>query len=158
MGCDRAITAYRCARVRHLLILQQAELRQDRRHQHKNTFVLKTYLPAEAEANYNAESDAFRKLRWSGKPSAHIIAYYGGFIHGNSYNIVLEYADKGTLETFMRITEPPLSVEHTLLFWNRLFDVSHGIMTIHNVMGDDRSAARFFNGYVSSPKSTFELF
>ena len=149
--------SYRYARVRHVLILQAAKLEQDRRRQHKNTFVLKTYRPAEAEANYNAERDAFTKLRWAGNPSSHIIAYYGSFIHGNSYNILLEYADQGTLETFMRNTKRPTSVEDTLLFWDRLLDVSTGVMTIHNVTSGNRSAAQFLNGYVLCPNHYMSL-
>lgn len=88
------------------------------------------------------------KLRWMGKPSPHIIAYYGGFIHGNSYNIILEYADQGTLESFMRNTDPPSTIEDTLLFWDRLFDVTHGVMTIHGQIGNDSSASQILTGYV----------
>ena len=90
------------------------------------------------------------KLRWAGKPSSHIVAYYGGFIHGNSYNIILEYADQGTLETFMRKIKSPSSPEDTLLFWDRLFDVTHGIMTIHGKIGKDSSASQILKGYVLS--------
>lgn len=90
------------------------------------------------------------KLRWGGKPSPHIVAYYGGFIHGNSYNIILEYADQGTLETFMRNTKSPSSPEETILFWDRLFDVTHGIMTIHGKIGKESSASQILKGYVLS--------
>ena len=91
------------------------------------------------------------KLRWAGKPSPHIIAYYGGFIHGNSYNIILEYADQGTLETFMRKTKSPASAEHSLLLWDRLFDITHGIMTIHGEIGNESSASQILSGYVLAP-------
>ncbi|CAF9943242.1 MAG: hypothetical protein ALECFALPRED_010901 [Alectoria fallacina] len=119
----------------------------NRRHQHRNTFVLKTYRSAEAEDNYKAERDAYMKLRWAGKPSPHIIAYYGGFIHGDSYNLILEYADQGTLETFMRNTESPSTVEDTLLFWDRLFDITHGVMTIHGKIGNESSASQILKGW-----------
>lgn len=104
----------------------------NRRREYKNTFVLKTYRTAEAEENYKRERDAYMKLRWAGQPSPHIIAYYGGFIHGNSYNIILEYADQGTLESFMKNTESPPTIEDTILFWDRLSDITHGIMMIHD--------------------------
>ena len=91
------------------------------------------------------------KLRWGGELPPHIIAYYGGFIHGNSYNIILEYADQGTLETFMRKTKSPSTIEDTLLFWNRLFDITHGILTIHGNIGYNSSASQILNGYVLCP-------
>ena len=87
------------------------------------------------------------KLRWGGKPSEHIIAYYGSFIHGHSYNIILEYADQGTLEDFMRKTDSPSSAEDSLLLWDRLFDVTHGVMTIHGQIDNDSSASQILNGY-----------
>lgn len=118
-----------------------------RRRQHKNTFVLKTYRAADAEENYKAERDAYMKLRWAGKPSPHIIAYYGGFIHGDSYNIILEYADQGTLEDFMRNTKSPSTIEDTAIFWDRLFGVTHGIMTIHGNIGNYSSVSQIINGW-----------
>lgn len=91
------------------------------------------------------------RLRWNGQPSPHIVAYYGSFIHGNSYNIILEYADLGTLESFMRDTQSPSTFEDTVLFWDRLFDVIHGIMVIHGKIGNDSSASQILNGYVLCP-------
>jgi hypothetical protein len=126
-------------------------MEQDRHHQYKNTFVLKTYREAEAEENYKAERDAHMKLRWNGKPSAHISAYYGGFVHGNSYNIILEYADGGTLECFMRKTKPPSTIEDVLLLWDRLSDITHGVACIHGTIGNESSPIQRLNGWVMSP-------
>lgn len=130
------------------ITLQSTELEQSHRLQHKNTFVLKTYRAAEAEQNYKAESEAYMKLRWGGKPTPHIITYYGGFVHGNSYNIILEYADRGTLENFMRKTDPPSTFRDTLMFWKNFVNVTHGIMTIHGQIGNESSASQLLNGYV----------
>lgn len=118
-----------------------------RRHHYKNTFVLKTYRTAEAEENYKVERDAYMKLRLTGNPSSHIIAYYGGFIHGDSYNIILEYADQGTLENFMRKTKPPLLPEDIILFWDRFLGITHGILTIHGHIGSDSSASQILKGW-----------
>lgn len=143
--------SYRYARLLYPIDSQSAEWKQKRRRQHKNTFVLKTYRAADAEENYKAERDAYMKLRWAGKPSPHIIAYYGGFIHGDSYNIILEYADQGTLEDFMRNTKSPSTIEDTAIFWDRLFGVTHGIMTIHGNIGNYSSVSQIINGYVLCP-------
>ena len=48
----------------------------------------------------------------------------------------------------MRRTESPSSPEQTLLLWHRLFDVTHGLMTIHGKTGNDSSASQILNGYV----------
>lgn len=140
--------SYRYAWLPRPTLSQSAKLEQRRRHQHKNTFVLKTYRNAEAEENYKVERDAYIKLRWTGKPSPHIIAYYGGFVHGDSYNIILEYADQGTLENFMRRTKPPSVTEDIVLFWDRFLRITHGIMTIHGHIGSDSSASQILKGYV----------
>lgn len=145
------VISYRYAQLLDEVTSQSAELEQNRRREYKNTFVLKTYRTAEAEENYKRERDAYMKLRWAGQPSPHIIAYYGGFIHGNSYNIILEYADQGTLESFMKNTESPPTIEDTILFWDRLSDITHGIMMIHGNIGNDISASQILNGYVLCP-------
>ena len=140
--------SYRYAQHFQAVNSKSANLEQKRRRQHKNTFVLKTYRDAEAQQNYKAERDAYVKLRWGGEPSEHIVAYYGSFIHGSSYNIILEYADQGTLEAFMRRTKSPSLPEETLLLWHRLFYVTHGLMTIHGKIANDTSASQILNGYV----------
>lgn len=127
-------------------LLPPGDARLGHRLQHKNTFVLKTYRAAEAEQNYKAESEAYMKLRWGEKPTSHIITYYGGFVHGNSHNIILEYADRGTLENFMRRTDRPSTFRDTLMFWKRFVDVTHGIMTIHGKIGNESSASQLLNG------------
>lgn len=113
---------------------------------HKDTFVLKTYREAEAQQNYQAEREAYMNLRWDGKPSPHVLDYYGSFVHGNSYNIILEYADQGTLEDFMKLTAPPSTAEDNLLLWDRLFNVAHGIMTIHGNSDFESRTPRILNG------------
>lgn len=130
------------------IISQPTEIEQDHPPQYQNTFVLKTYRAAEAEESYTAERDAYMKLRWGGNPSQNIVSCYGGFVHGNSYNVILEYADEGTLEDFMKKTDPPSSFEDTLRFWNRILGVLHGIMAIHGQIRNEDSASQIFNGYV----------
>lgn len=94
---------------------------------------MKTYREAEAEENYKVERDAYMRLRWSGDPIDHVLAYYGGFVHGNTYNIILEYADQGTLEDYMSNIGPPSTIEELVLLWDRLLHVTTGIMAIHGI-------------------------
>lgn len=69
-------------------------------------------------------------------------------MHGKWYNIILEYADQGTLEDFMKTKEPPSSLEDGLLVWDRIFDITHGIAFIHGQIKDGGSASQMFHGYV----------
>ena len=94
------------------------------------------------------------RLRFAENPSPYIVAYYGGFVHGSTYNIILEYADQGTLEDFIRDTPTPSTIEDILLFWDRLFNIIHGVMNIHGLMthdgktGKNSSASQILFGYV----------
>lgn len=130
------------------IILKPTEIGQDRPPQYQNTFVLKTYRTAEAEESYTAERDAYMKLRWGENLPQNIVSYYGSFVHGNSYNVILEYADEGTLEDFMEKTDPPSSFEDTLRFWKRFLNVLQGIMAIHGQVRNKSLVSPSFNGYV----------
>ena len=72
-------------------------------------------------------------LRLYGKPSPFIIGYYGSFIDDDTYNIILEYADRGSLEDFMKRTDQPCTVEDMIVFWDRLSNTTHGLAHIHGI-------------------------
>ncbi|KAL8751864.1 MAG: hypothetical protein Q9199_006136 [Rusavskia elegans] len=101
----------------------------------------------EAERNHKIERDAYINLRLADRPSPNIVAFYGSFIQGASYNLILEYADRGNLETFMRKTPRPESVEDVLMFFDRLVHIVHGVQCIHGRIGNDRSASQVLNGW-----------
>ena len=104
----------------------------------ENTFILKTYQGQnEAAKYYKNEVDAFRKIRRMSDAS--IISFYGSYIHGSKYNIILEYADKGTLEEYFRETSPPSKGEDIINFWNSLFKIIQALKIIHD--GDGGTTA-----------------
>ena len=110
---------------------------------------MKTYRPPDAEKYFNTERDAHMTVINGGsQPSPHVIAYYGGFVHGDSYNNIFEYADQGTLDNFMRRTDPPKECEATLLVWYRFIHIIHGIARIHGFVRGDSSASKHLTGYV----------
>ena len=80
----------------------------------RDTFVLKTYRGSDAKEQHKAEHDAFINIRHDGKPSPFIVAYYGSFIDDETYNIILEFADRGNLEEFMRTTRAPSTAENMI--------------------------------------------
>ena len=115
-------------------------------------YVLKTYHTKDAQSYYNSEIDAFRRLQDSDTSCDNIIGYYGSFVKGDTYNVLLEYADgngaKGengaeghTLEHYFQSIEPPTSGPDILMFWTRLFEVIQGLRCIHvSETGDIGSA------------------
>lgn len=104
---------------------------QERPSELRNTFVLKTYRGPDAKEQHKTEHDAFINLRHDGKPSPFIIAYYGSFIDDDTYNIILEFADRGNLEHFMRTMPAPSTLEDMLVLWDRLRRITHGLAVIH---------------------------
>ncbi|KAL9632109.1 MAG: hypothetical protein Q9164_005519, partial [Protoblastenia rupestris] len=102
---------------------------------YRNTFILKTFydVPNVVQC-YHDERDAFVRLRWGWKPAPDIIGFYGSFVRGNTYNLILEYADLGTLEHFIQNTVAPSDGQGTSLFWERLSNVTLGLLRIHNTM------------------------
>ena len=86
----------------------------------------------------------------SGLPSPHIITCYGSFVReeSQSYNLILEWADRGTLEEFMQKTPKPPVLENAALFWDRLSDILHGLATIHGATTEVNPARQALIGYV----------
>ena len=87
-------------------------------------------------------------LRFDNKPSPFIVAYYGSFIDDDTYNIILEHADRDNLEEFMKITPEPSTREEILEFWDRLCSVTHGLALIHGTPGSTPTNIPVLLGYV----------
>lgn len=86
-----------------------------------------------AQRNYEQESEAFRKITESGVKSAPgIIEFYGSFEYQGSFNIILEYAGGGTLETFWQEHDRPSGGSNFIAYWKSIFEVVDGIRWLHN--------------------------
>ncbi|KAL8837659.1 MAG: hypothetical protein Q9176_005576 [Flavoplaca citrina] len=96
-----------------------------------NTFALKTYRTPDAKQYFENERNAFIQLRYGGKPPENIIAFYGSFIRGGTYNIILEYADRGTLDDYMKNTPEPKTVIEIISFWGNFLASMGGLVQIH---------------------------
>ena len=115
-----------------------------------HTYVLKTYRGPDAKEQHLAESQAFMNLRHDDKPTPCVIGYYGSFINidDDVYNIILEFADRGNLEDYMKAVEPPSSVADMVEFWDRLFSITHGLAFIHGTPGGNNAGIPVLLGYV----------
>jgi serine/threonine protein kinase len=94
-----------------------------------NTFVLKSYPTKEGEGQYTEEVNGFRSIRHADS----IIKFYGSYIHGDRSNIILEFADKGSLEEYFQSETPPSRGVDIIRFWEGLFQLIKGLKAIHSV-------------------------
>jgi serine/threonine protein kinase len=107
---------------------------------------MKTYFTSEAERYYTTEVAAFRHLG----PNPSVIKFYGSFARGDSYNVLLEYADKGTLADYFKNESPPSEGEEIIRFWEAMFKLIDALRRIHEIGSDDSDGPRVFQGYVAT--------
>ncbi|KAF2139612.1 uncharacterized protein K452DRAFT_320254 [Aplosporella prunicola CBS 121167] len=119
--------------------------------QELNTFVVKTYRSRDAEKYYDAEKRAFLKFR----RSENLIKFYGSFIYNDTYNLILENANGGSLEDYFQKVTPPSTEEDILAFWKRLLGPVTALLEVHNGgSGDDAAKAPVFQGWHQDVKPT----
>lgn len=94
-----------------------------------NTFILKTYSSIDGNAAYKKEAAGFRGVR----AAESILNFYGSYVHGDDYNILMEYADKGSLEDFYLKETPPGRGQEIIKFWEGLFQLIKSLKVIHSV-------------------------
>lgn len=111
--------------------------------------MLKTYFPSTAANSYAREVEAFRRLQQDGGETG-IIGFHGSFTRGDTHNVLLEYADKGTLEDYFQKEIPPVEPEEIIQFWEALFKVIDALRRIHQTHPD--GGAFIFHGYVILPR------
>jgi serine/threonine protein kinase len=118
---------------------------------YKDTFVLKTYHKTEAQAYYYNEVEAFRRLRPpKGSSDPNIIHFYGSFIQNSTYNVILDFADRGTLEEYFQTVLPPNSGRDIEHFWASLCGILKALIHIHEVDRQNTlSGPQIFQGFVS---------
>ncbi|KAG0650429.1 Serine threonine-kinase Nek7 [Hyphodiscus hymeniophilus] len=94
-----------------------------------DSFMLKRYATQEGEAAYKKEVNGYRSV----KHADTIIKYYGSYIHGHDFNILLECADKGSLEEYFQRESPPSRGVDIIKFWENIFQLIKGLKAIHSI-------------------------
>lgn len=74
------------------------------------------YLRARAAETYPWSSAPRERIQ-----SSNLIRPIGSFIHGDDFNVLLEYADKGSLEDYFQKETPPSRGIDIIKFWEGLF-------------------------------------
>lgn len=62
-----------------------------------------------------------------------IIRFYGSYIHGDESNVILEHADKGSLEEYFKNETPPSRGLDIIKFWENLFQLIKALKAVHSV-------------------------
>lgn len=116
-------------------------------HQRVNTFVLKTYQEKHAESYYRAECQTLRCLKRNAGSSKNIVNFLGNFEYLDTFNLLFEYADRGSLEHFItnRQNLPPASGRDIARFWAAFLEVADGLRLIHTLPrpGEEASSCLF---------------
>jgi serine/threonine protein kinase len=112
--------------------------------------VLKTYKTSEAREDYETETKAYEMLNILQADRRQIITYYGKFTHMNTYNIIIEKADIGSLEDYFQMYEPPYLSEDIKNFWYNLFEVLNALHCIHHLGGSGSENLKGFKGFVTN--------
>ena len=112
-----------------------------------HTFVLKTYNTPDAEDYYRNEVNGFLNPNVRGGFSTNIIGFHGSFIWHGTYNVLLEYADRGTLEQYFDTAQSPSSGEGITKVWRELCKLLPALAAIHGGQPSDSTAASRFQGY-----------
>ena len=114
---------------------------------HPNTYVLKTYdVDTKAAKDYHqTEVNNFRRLTFD-KYDPNLIGYHGSFSQNKTYNVILEYANEGTLEDFFEKQDPPTRPEEIVRFWDSLCKILCALHLIHNVPCRNSEASYYFQG------------
>jgi hypothetical protein len=75
-----------------------------------------------------------------------MIGFYGSYRHGESCNLILEYANEGTLEDYLHKYVPPTAGPDIYQFWKGLLGLIKALEAIHYIVSEDFSPA--LQGYV----------
>ncbi|KAF2230731.1 kinase-like protein [Viridothelium virens] len=107
-----------------------------------NVYALKTFHQY-SEQFYEKELQSFSFILdlFKKKGNTGLIGFYGSFRHGRRLNVLLEYADGGTLEDYFKQHSPPSRGVEIIDFWESLSGILKGLHAIHFLVEDDQEAA-----------------
>ena len=93
---------------------------------------MKSFRRRDAESNYEKESKAFGHITRGGtRSAAGLIGFYGGFEYRNTFNLILEWAERGTLEDFFHHDDIPSTGSEILALWTSVLETVKGLGVIH---------------------------
>lgn len=100
-----------------------------------NTFVLKTFETSE-ECEHEVEAFVHLRTSLTGKTEPNIVKFYGSYNYGPHFNVILEYADRGTLEEYFARVPPPSTAQEVFHFWESLLPLQRALGQLHELRFD----------------------
>lgn len=91
--------------------------------------MLKSFPAKDGEDEYRIEVNGFRSVRNSDS----VIRLYASYVHNDTLNLLLEYADKGPLEEYFRTQTPPSRGPDIVKFWESMFQLIKALKAVHSV-------------------------
>jgi len=77
-----------------------------------------------------------------------IVNFYGSYRQNDTFNVILEYADEGTLENYFQKVFPPRNGADIQHFWEALCGVLKALTQIHEVECQyTKSGPQIFQGW-----------
>ena len=108
--------------------------------------MLKTYQGRDADHYFQVEKAAFERLHNSYSRPKNLIGFHGSFVRKEGKrNLILEFADGGTLKELME-KAPPSRGEEILECWKSLSDLLLALHTLHEAGGRGQSGFSFMSG------------
>jgi serine/threonine protein kinase len=104
--------------------------------------ILKTYTSSHAKKDRQTEEEALRHQHLRSCPA--VVDFHGSFEHGETHYIVLEYADKGSLQNFFATEQPPTKAKEVLAFWERFFELCRALMFVHDTQTPRKSQENMY--------------
>lgn len=99
--------------------------------------MLKTFHRHGTVQQYEKEVKAFAILRQKVPKRDGIVTFFGSFVQNESFHILLEYADGGTLQDYFQKVIRPSSIEDKHNFWKSFLPLAKALKAIHQVDSDD---------------------
>lgn len=103
---------------------------------------------------YHCEVGAYKVMNRQTDILPNMARFYGSYRLGQTYNFFLEYVGGGTLDHYLRNTDPPTSAEDILKIWSQILDLIRVVERIHKVPNPNNKG-QYLQGY--DPVASFDI-
>lgn len=101
---------------------------------------LKIFRTPKSKIVFEAELEAFRGSLGN---DIGVLECFGAFSIGQTCCLLLEYADLGNLESYMRHNVPPTSSTDVILLWEHALQLGNAVKEIHKTRGINATSSTF---------------
>ncbi|KAI1100333.1 hypothetical protein F4804DRAFT_336344 [Jackrogersella minutella] len=129
---DRYLGADTCA------VIEKATVHRDYIERGSLVCVLKTFTSSHAKDSYAAELRLFRRILRRKKYPEYIIGFLGSVQSGNTFALLLEYVNKGDLESYMRQVSSPTSEIGIESLWLGILQLGRASEYLRTICHDEQ--------------------